>query len=268
MNADALRHALCAGRVWHVRQQPFRHGFDYRIHYLLLDLDHLGSAFAEHRLWSLDARNLGSFRADDHFGGADAARGASLAERARSFVRDRLDFEPSGAVKLLAQPRYLGFGFNPVTFYFFTDPSGPPGALEAILLEVSNTPWNERHVYALDCRGTASPWHFELAKDFHVSPFLPMDMDYRFRFAWDGERFEIVKQNYQGGERVFTARMELEQTPLTSAALTRALVGFPMTFKVVGGIYWQALRLWLKGAVYHPHPVLEGPDAARRGRAA
>lgn len=261
MNADALRHALCAGRVWHVRQQPFRHGFDYRVHYLLLDLDELASAFATHRLWSLGGRNVGSFRQEDHLGASE--RGGALADRARDFVRERLGFEPAGSVKLLAQPRYLGFGFNPVTFYFFTDPDGVPGALEAILLEVSNTPWNERHVYAFDCRGAQAPWQFEIAKDFHVSPFLPMDMTYRFRFAWDGERFEIVKQNYQGGERVFTARMALEQTPLTSAALTRVLVGFPMTFKVVAGIYWQALRLWLKGAVYHPHPVLEGPDAAR-----
>ena len=253
MNGPDARHALCSGRVWHVRRTPFRHGFDYGVHMLLLDLDDLDSAFGAHPLWSLDRFNLGSFRPEDHLGGA--VRGGTLAERTRRFVRERLGFEPRGPLRLLANPRYLGFGFNPVTFQFCHAADGPEAALEAIVLEVSNTPWNERHVYVLDCRGQPGPFTFELDKRFHVSPFLPMDMRYRFRFALDGARIEIVKQNYQGADCAFAARMELEREPLTRAALRRALLGVPMTFKVVGAIYWQALRLWAKGAHYHPHPV-------------
>lgn len=255
VNGSDARHALCSGRVWHVRRTPFRHGFDYGVHMLLLDLDDLDSAFAVHPLWSLDAPNVGSFRTADHLGGP--ARGASLAGRARAFVRERLGFEPGGAVRLLAHPRYLGFGFNPVTFHFCHETREPDSALEAIVLEVSNTPWNERHVYVLDCRDQAGPFEFELDKRFHVSPFLPMDMRYRFRFAFEGARLEIVKQNFAGEDCAFAARMALEREPLTRGALTRALLGVPMTLKVVGAIYWQALRLWAKGARYHPHPVPE-----------
>ena len=244
--AEPNAHALCAGRVWHVRTQPFRHGFDYAVHMLLLDLDALASAFDGHRFWSLDARNLGSFRRTDHLGGP-----RDLAGRVRGLVDERLGFRPSGAVKLLAQPRYFGFTFNPVTFHLCFEPGGD--ALEAILLEVSNTPWNERHVYALDCRGQRGPWHFDVAKEFHVSPFMPMDMRYRFRFRLDGNVMEVVKQNFSGDELAFAARMALSAEPLSHAALTRALLGWPMTLKVVAAIYWQALRLWLRGARYHTH---------------
>jgi DUF1365 family protein len=266
---DPHAHELCTGTVWHVRETPFRHAFDYRVHLLLLDLDDLDAAFSGHRLWSLDARNVGSFRQRDHLHEGDA--GAPLGERARDAVAERLGFRPTGRVRLLAHPRYFGYAFNPVTFYLFETPAAGTGAgssrgvdtLEAILLEVANTPWNETHRYALDARGSAGPWAFEIDKDFHVSPFLPMDMRYRFRFALGDGRFEVVKQNWQDETRVFTARMALDRAPLSGAALSRALRGFPpMTVQVVGGIYWQALRLWLKGARYHPHP----PPGAGSGR--
>lgn len=269
---DGVRaHEFCAGTVWHVRETPFRHAFDYGVHMLLLDLDALDSAFAGHRFWSLDARNLGSFRQRDHLRVADGSGAPPrLADRARDAVATRLGFRPEGRVRLLVHPRYLGYAFNPVTFYLFqgrdvrhagaVPSSRGVDTLDAILLEVSNTPWNQTHLYALDCREGDGPWSFEIDKDFHVSPFLPMDMRYRFRFALDDERFEVLKQNWQDGERVFTARMALERSPLTDGALTRSLFAFPpMTLRVVGGIYWQALRLWSKGARYHAPPA---PGAA------
>lgn len=254
-------HRLCSGRVWHVRKQPFRHAFDYRVHMLELDLDDLERAFAGNRLWSLDRRNLGSFRRRDHLDGA-----ADLAGSARTAVAERLGFRPAGPVHLISHPRYLGYAFNPVTFYLFhapgvaaADSSRASHGLDAILLEVSNTPWNDRHLYALDCRGRSGPWNFELDKAFHVSPFLPMDMHYRFRFELDAERFRVTKENLQGGESVFVARMELDREPLTAAGLSGALRGFPpMTLRVIGAIYWQALRLWLRGARYHPRPARSG----------
>lgn len=262
----ASRHAVCSGRVWHVRKTPFRHAFDYRVHMLELDLDDLEAAFAQHPLWSLDAANLGSFRRSDHLGGAQ-----DLAGTARAAVQDRLGFRPTGSVHLICHPRYLGYAFNPVTFYLFRSAavsSRGDHALEAILLEVSNTPWNDTHLYALDCRDGEGRWEFELEKAFHVSPFLPMDMRYRFRFEDEAGRFRVTKENLQEGESVFVARMDLARTPLDRAALGRALRGFPpMTLKVIGSIYWQALKLWLKGARYHPHPAGGGAattDPARR----
>lgn len=258
-----MSHALGRGRVWHVRERPFRHAFAYGVHMLRLDLDRLEEAFAGHPLWSVDRRNLGSLRRDDHLRGLPRPRRGDLAGAAREAVAERLGFRPAGPVHLITHPRYLGFAFNPVTFHLFGDPAAP----EALLLEVSNTPWNERHHYALDCRGRSAPLEFDLAKDFHVSPFLAMDMRYRFRFVLAGERFEVLKQNLDDAGRVFTARMELAFEPLTRRALTRAVLAFPpMTFRVVAGIYWQALRLWLRGARYHPHPgTRSGEDAGARG---
>jgi DUF1365 family protein len=259
-------HRVCAGRVWHVRTEPFRHAFDYRVQLLELDLDDLETAFAGHRFWSLDRFGIGSFQRRDHLGGA-----IDLAGAARAAISRRLGFHPRGRVHLLCHPRYLGYTFNPVTFYLFyredrgdslaaaaanPDPSPDPHGLEAILLEVTNTPWNERHLYALDCRGRASPFTFEIDKAFHVSPFLPMDMRYRFEFEIDAARFRVTKENLQDGRRYFIARLELDRKPLTHGALTRMLLHFPpMTVRVIAAIYWQALKLWLRGARYHPKPA-------------
>jgi DUF1365 family protein len=261
VTGGAGRHGLCSGRLWHLRREPFRHAFDYRLHMLELDLDALDEAFAPHPLWSLDRGNLGSFHRADHLRGEavdDEPGPRDLAAVARGAVESRLGFRPRGSVHLICQPRYLGYAFNPVTFHLFRSPAASSrrhDALEAILLEVSNTPWNRSHLYALDCRDSEGPWSFELAKDFHVSPFLPMDMTYRFRFELDAAHFRVIKHNLREGKRVFTARMELERRPLDRGALSAALRGMPpMTLKVIGGIYWQALRLWLKGARYHPPP--------------
>lgn len=263
--AAESRHRFCDGRVWHVRRQPFRHAFDYRVQMLELDLDDLDAAFAGHPLWALDRANLGSFQRRDHLDGSPDLAGA-----ARAAVFERLGFRPGGPVHLLCHPRYLGYAFNPVTFYLFygnaadrdvpwaaesEHPSPGAHAVEAILLEVANTPWNERHLYALDCRERLPPYDFEIDKAFHVSPFLPMGMRYRFRFEIDAGRFRVLKLNLQDGRVHFVARMDLRRRPLTSAALAGALLRFPpMTFRVIGAIYWQALKLWLRGARYHPKP--------------
>lgn len=247
-------HTIFRGRVWHARREPFQHRFDYGLALLGLDLDHLDSAFPAHPLWALNRSGVASFHESDHLGG-----GSGLALRARAAVADRLGFSPSGRVQLICQPRYFGYTFNPVTFYLFH--SGDAGAegegmLEAILLEVTNTPWNERHAYALDCRDAVGPWHFELDKAFHVSPFLPMDLRYAFDVRLQGDRFEVTKRTLSAGRVVFVARMVLEALPLDRRGLGALLAAFPSrTLRVVAAIYWQALRLWLRGASYHPHPV-------------
>ncbi|MFM7120122.1 MAG: DUF1365 domain-containing protein [Gammaproteobacteria bacterium] len=246
-SAPAAAHHVLEGRVWHVRKTPFRHAFNYPIALLELDLDHLEDAFHDHPLWRLDRPGLASFRQNDHLGG-----GADLAGRARTAVAEQLGFRPTGPIRLICQPRYLGYSFNPVTFYLCHAPDGP---LEAILLEVSNTPWNERHRYALDCRGQTAPLRFELDKAFHVSPFMPMAMRYRFTFTPTDTGFSVIKENLEHGVSAFVARMALTRSSLHRRALARLLrVWPPHTFRTIAAIYGQALRLWLRGARYHRHP--------------
>jgi Uncharacterized conserved protein len=122
-----------------------------------------------------------------------------------------------------------------------------------VLLEVRNTPWRERFHYVLPVQGDlARP--FAVAKAFHVSPFMPMDMDYRLHFAVDGQRVRVLMENWRDGRRVFAADLALQRQPLDRANLHRHLLAFPwMSLRTVTGIYWQALRLLLKRTPVHDH---------------
>jgi DUF1365 family protein len=104
--------------------------------------------------------------------------------------------------------------------------------------------------------GDARVLRFALDKTFHVSPFMPMDVDYDWRFTPPGERLTVHMNSRVGGEQVFDATLALRRAPLTGRALAASLARFPiMTARVAAGIYWQALRLWWKGTPFHPHPA-------------
>ena len=112
--------------------------------------------------------------------------------------------------------------------------------------------------------GTPSKLRFRFGKDFHVSPFLPMDMDYDWRFAAPGERLLVHMENWREDMPVFDATLSLEREPLGSRALAGALAGYPfMTAKVAAAIYWQALRLWLKRTPFFTHPDKTGAGHRR-----
>ena len=164
--------------------------------------------------------------------------------------------------------RYFGYCMNPVSFYYCFAPDGE--AVEAIIAEIHNTPWGERHCYVLDCRaqGTArGRWSFDFAKEFHVSPFMPMDVDYAWRLTRPGRVLCVHMENRRGGETMFDATMTLERRPITTASLSMALARHPfMTGAVITAIYAQALRLWWKGAPAHPHPGAK--PGATSGKAA
>jgi DUF1365 family protein len=164
---------------------------------------------------------------------------------------------------MLTHLRYFGYCMNPVTFYYCFDDAGE--AVRYIVAEINNTPWDERHAYVLDAaraerEGRDSCWRF--GKAFHVSPFLPMDMDYEWRFDDPSRSLKVHMQNLKAGERVFDATLELEREDMTGAALARALLSYPfMTLKVAALIYWQALRLWAKRTPFFTHPAkIAAPD--------
>jgi len=242
-----LASAVYEGAVRHRRYEPVRHAFRYRMAQLYLDLSELDEAFRGRWLWSANAPNLAWFRRGDHAGDPDKP----LESEVRRLVEERLGERPEGPIRLLTHLRYFGYCMNPVSFYYCFDRAEQ---LRAVLAEVHNTPWGERHCYALSASDTGQI-RARFPKAFHVSPLLPMDHEYDWRLSPPGERLAVHMRNLEEGRPVFDATLALRRRPLTASSLRRVLTRYPlMTTKVIAAIYWQALRLKLKGARFHPHP--------------
>ena len=253
---------LYRGRVRHRRFAPTRHEFVYSLFMLYIDLDELPGLFERFWLWSSRGPNLAWFRRTDHLGDPQQ----SLADSVRDLVEQRCGQRPQGPVRLLTQLRYFGHGFNPVSFYYCFDASGE--FVEHILAEVNNTPWGEQYCYLLSANPTQRQQRvqrFELDKQFHVSPFMGMDIHYQWSFMRPGKRLLVHLQNIQQHDKLFDASLFIDRQPINSASLAGALLRYPfMTLKVVAAIYYQALRLWLKKIPFHPHPVKkEAPHAVK-----
>jgi uncharacterized protein len=252
-----MHSCLYFGRVSHRRHgggaDPVSNAFEYRLFMVWLDLAELDTVFRGRWFWSTRRRTLAWLRRSDHLG--DPRR--PLAEEVRALVEDRTGHRPPGPIRMLTQLRYFGHCFNPVSFYYCYDQTG--AQLETIVAEVSNTPWGERHCYVLP-RDLAhlhgSIQEFELDKEFHVSPFLPMETRYRWRFTEPGARLTVHLRNEEQGRRAFDATLRLERREISARSLAGVLLRFPfMTMKIVVLIYWQALRLKFKGAIFYPHPA-------------
>jgi hypothetical protein len=244
--------ALYRGFVSHRRHAGVAHRFRARLCMLYLDLDELPDLLPGRWLWSATRTALVRFDRRDHLGDPCVPLGSAV----RDLVQERTGHRPEGPIRLLTQPRWLGYVFNPISVYYCFARDGR--TLDAVVAEVTNTPWKERHCYVLD-GGTATSDGRELraecAKRLHVSPFLPMDLVHEFRVGVPGERLRLAIDDRRGSERAFSARLELERHELSRRALAGALVRYPfMTGQIVASIYWQALRLWWKGARFHAHP--------------
>jgi len=250
---------VASGRVWHRRHAPKPHAFAYRIWMSLLDVDDLPSSFGRSRLWSVERSNLVTFRRRDYLGPHEIALGEAVRRR----VEEASGFRPRGRVRMLAHLRQWGLCFNPVTFYFC---EGRDGALQAVVAEVHNTPWNERHAYVLDARAQRGPdFRFEFDKAFHVSPFLPMDMRYAWRFRYEAGRIAVHMRLMRDGTECFSTGLRLGLNELTPRRMTLMPLKFPfMTLRVTAGIYYQALRLWLKRIPFFTHPD-RAPEPGTRG---
>jgi len=235
------------GWVRHRREVPRPHEFQYRLYMMYLDLAEIPLLFRDRWLWSAERPNLASFRRTDHFGDPQV----DLSEAVRGLLREELGRRHTGPICLLTHLRYFGYCMNPVSFYYCWQDG--TGQLDAIVAEVHNTPWGETHCYVLDAR-RGGPHGMD--KAFHVSPFMGMEQQYRWRLSTPGESLSVSMHNFEAGRRVFSASLYLREQAVTGASLARVLARYPfMTGKVIGAIYWQALRLWLKGAPFHSHPV-------------
>jgi uncharacterized protein len=256
--SSLLASAVYEGAVRHRRLAPHAHAFRYRMAQLYLDLDEVDHLFKGCWLWSSEHANIAQFRRSDYLGPADL----TLSEAVRQRVARITGLRPDGPIRLLTHLRYFGLVFNPVSFYYCF--AKDRVTLSCIVAEITNTPWKERHAYVLPVetarwRGRALQWRF--AKDFHVSPFMPMTREYEWCFTTPSEDLHVHMEVLRDGRREFDATLKLQRRPLNKASLAHVLLRYPlMTAQVLGAIHWQALRLWLKRNPVHARPTL------RRGK--
>ena len=236
-----------AGVTMHSRRGPIRHGFRYGVDFVLIDAE---APVSGPRLFSRNRFNLTAVHDLDHGGPMKQGRGAVWAREV--LARQGLDL-PGLRLMLLTQPRYLGFGFNPVSFWLVMQSE----ALVAVIAEVS-TPLSDRHSYFCRLPGfapiTPEAW-IETPKALHVSPFQEVAGSYKFRFDISAERIDIRILHQRGAEGVL-ATLSGPRGPLTNAILVRASVRRPLgALRGYLLIHWQALRLKLKGARYRARPT-------------
>jgi len=247
------------GTVRHHRRREADHAFRYRMMLLYLDLDEIESIFSRHWLWSTRRFAPARYCRSDYHGDPSCP----LSDEIRRTVRSEAGIETDGPIRMLTQIRYFGCVINPVTFYYCFNRAGR--RVDAVLAEVTNTPWNERHCYVIPGPPVGQDrWRYECPKAFHVSPFLPMQMSYRWRMQIPGRRLHVGIQNWEADRPVFHASLALCRRELDNRALTKFLIRYPtICFETIAKIYFQAARLWWKRVTFFPHP---GPNSVAAGQ--
>jgi hypothetical protein len=237
---------LYVGKVMHHRMRPKVHRFSYNVFSLMIDIDRLDEAGAISRLFKVNRRAPVSFFESDHL------------EKGFTDLRAQIDHqlkeagvkERASRIILVSYPRIAGFVFNPLSVYYA---EGQNGQLLALIYEVSNT-FGSRHTYVCplgEGQSGASCISQSAEKQFHVSPFLEMEMRYHFRMLPPGRsiRWRILAADAEGPK--LAATFSGEARPLSSASLGKLLVQLPFqTFKIYAGIHYEALKLWFKGVPF------------------
>ncbi len=245
-----MRSAIYTGTVFHVRKHPKKHSFTYKLYMMFFDLCEIDELVSSSSLLSKTRWAPLQFKREDFHG--DPSN--SILEEIRKTVRAKLGLNLTGPVCALGNWRCFGLNFNPIVVYYCFDSEGEH--LEAIVAEVTNTPWLERNAYVLRVDDhEIKDVHTRIKKDFTVSPFNPLNMDYEWDSSFPGTKLNVGIKSYQHDDLVFQAKLHLERIKLNKVNLRKNLrkivLDFPfMTLKVVLAIYFEALKLYLKGVPF------------------
>lgn len=245
-----MKSCIYKGRVKHQRFEPRSHEFTYSLFMMYVDLDELPMLFKPHLLWTVNTPGVASFYRKDHFG--DPKR--TLSDSIRELVYEKTGHRPCGPIRLLTHFRYFGYVFNPLSLYFCFDEQDLK--VEHVVAEVMNTPWREQHCYVLsNYQSNLRSFTSSHQKEFHVSPFMDLSMEYRWKIQIPNTSLNVQIENWRDNKKVFDAAIDLQKTEISSTNLSNVLLNFPlMTLKVISAIHFEALKLWMKGIAYVPHP--------------
>ncbi len=248
-----MKSGIYEGIVTHQRFKPLKHIFSYKVFMMYLDLDEIDFVFDRHWLWSINKPNLASFYRKDHLAGLKIP----LKDEIKSLVKNESGYELKGRIRLLTNLRFWFYCFNPISIYYIFDAQDIH--VEIMVLEVSNTPWGERHRYILTPdmnTGNFTDQRFLLEKKLHVSPLMSMNYHYDCRFIIKPHELFVKMDCLQDNNRHFSASLRLHRQEINSKNLANILWKFPfMTAKVILLIYYQALITWIKGARFYTHPL-------------
>ena len=244
-----MRSGLYSGWIQHRRLEPREHSFRYRGFMVYAFLDELPEILSLTRWWSDRRGAPARFCREDFYG--DPA--VPLEQAVRDRVCEETGVRPQGPIALLANWRYFGYNMNPISIYYCFDPAGD--TVEYLLVDVHNTPWNERHGYVLNMASQGAVQRAEFRKSLHVSPFMPLGQHYLWKSTLPGKALSVSIRSVEGGEKVFDASMHLKREEINAASLRMKLIQFPLhTVKIIVAIYWQALKLLVKRIPLHSHP--------------
>ena len=242
-----MNSAIYEGNVIHNRKRPKKHRLNYKVFSMLIDIDELTNLDSSFKLFGYNHWAPLAFFDCDH----GPTTGESLRPWAENHLRTAGLSPDGGAIRLLCYPRVFGFVFNPISVFFCYDLEN---SLLAILYEVCNT-FKERHTYVIPVDKTSEDLiRQNCSKKLYVSPFIPMNGEYHFRIVPPGELINVVIQHKNSAGPLLTASFKGEKKPFTALVLIKNLLRFPMmTLKIVAGIHFEALRLWLKGLKIFMH---------------
>ncbi|UDL93150.1 DUF1365 family protein [Lichenihabitans sp. PAMC28606] len=246
--ADVWVSGLYDGAVTHKRVKPRRHALRYRMFWMLFDLDELDRLDRGLRLFSRNRFNLFSFRDRDHLEG----NARPLRQQIEGYLTDAGLAPDGGPIRLLCVPRLLGYAFNPLSVYLC---HRRDGTLSAMLYEVNNT-IGQRHSYLIPVEAdTAGTVCQTCDKRFYVSPFMDMDLTYRFEVQPPGAHVSVAVTASDAQGLVIATCFSGEHRPLSDAALVKTFAAHPLlAMKIVAGIHWEALRIWRKGIAFRSPP--------------